>query len=292
MPITKPAVLLCSCNSLHAASPITSITSSFSGRQPPRQHTHSTRRYASVNHHRHAHGAFSHKGSDGTGWPKATYPTPYEIFAMKNDAPYTKKRFFELVKLYHPDKHSHSTAINHIPHPTRLERYRLIVAANDLLSDPAKRNLYDVHGVGWTGGKPQTLNETMRDADRSWRHKPGNAAHNATWEDWEKWYAAREGKPVDPLYMSNGLFASLVVVMCMIGAVAQMNRAGESGAEYMEMMNNSTEAVARQVARKTMAGAGLSKDERVDTFLRDRENVTYQFVPSRYENLDSEQEKP
>lgn len=91
--------------------------------------------------------------------------------------------------------------------------------------------------------------------------------------------------------MSNGLFASLVVMMCMVGALAQMNRAGESGAEFMEQRDRSDRAIGQQMARKTMRAAGRSKDERVDEFLRERENVSYQFVPARYDDIPPEQEK-
>lgn len=224
-------------------------------------------------------------------WPKATHPTPYEIFAMRKDAPYTKARFYQLVKLYHPDKHSHTDVVNHIPHATRTERYRLVVAANDLLSDPSKRHLYDTHGIGWSGGRIKSINETMRERDRSWRYEAGNASHNATWEDWEKWYDARDGKTRDPLYMSNGVFASIVVMMCMVGALAQMNRASESGADFLEQKAQADLAISRQMARTSRTGVGLSKDERVDSFLRERENVTYQFVPGRFDELPSEQDK-
>ncbi|KAF4966295.1 hypothetical protein FSARC_6028 [Fusarium sarcochroum] len=203
---------------------------------------------------------------------------------MKSDAPYTKHRFYQLVKVYHPDRHSHTPDIDNIPHTIRLERYRLIVAANDLLSDPSKRQLYDNHGLGWTGGRPQTHSETVRNADRAWRYKAGSAVNNATWEDWERWYNARDGKVKDPLYMSNGLFATIVVVMCMIGAFAQMSRADQYGADLMEMKNQSNLAIGQQVTRRNTVAAGRSKDERVDMFLKDRENINYAFQPGKYDN--------
>lgn len=214
-------------------------------------------------------------------WPKSPHPTPYDIFDIKKDAPYTKKRFYQLVKLYHPDKqHVHH---QQIPHQTRLERYRLVVAANDLLSDPVKRRLYDGHGIGWSGtGRAQTA----READRAWRHQPGSAAHNATWEDWERWHDARDGKPKQPLYMSNGLFATVVVMMCMIGAFAQMSRADHAGAEYMHATNAYSGAISKKLSQTTRSAAGLSKNERVDTFLRDRENVAYSFVPAKFDRPD------
>ncbi len=91
--------------------------------------------------------------------------------------------------------------------------------------------------------------------------------------------------------MSNGVFASIVVMMCMVGALAQMNRASESGADFLEQKAQADLAISRQMARTSRTGVGLSKDERVDSFLRERENVTYQFVPGRFDELPSEQDK-
>ncbi|KAH7155161.1 hypothetical protein B0J13DRAFT_219506 [Dactylonectria estremocensis] len=317
MPLNKPAVFRCSCNSL-AGFPCfqrkaTSTTSSALGSRPlhsssssPTSSTssstlssssaspfsllqsksipssHRRRSYATVNTGPH--------GGSPADWPKTPNPTPYDIFSMRRDDPYTKHRFFQLVKLYHPDKHSHDSAVQHVPTATRLERYRLIVAANDLLSDPNKRSLYDSQGVGWTGSRSPTLNESVRHAEKSWRHRPGNAARNATWEDWERWYDARDGRTVDSMYMSNGVFATLVVMLCMIGAFAQMSRAEQSGADYVETRNQSNLAIGRQMARSTYVASGQSKDERVDNFLRDRDNLSYEFTPSKYDALQPESE--
>ncbi|KAK4909169.1 J domain-containing protein 1, partial [Elasticomyces elasticus] len=95
-------------------------------------------------------------------WPAPphghVYPTPYQIFALEKSAPYSKARFYELVKLYHPDRnHCSSTPAPAPTHPERLshkvkiERYRLIVAAHTILSDPARRSAYDRFGAGWNG---------------------------------------------------------------------------------------------------------------------------------------------
>ena len=48
-------------------------------------------------------------------WPTALNPTPYDIFGHPKDAPYSKHRFYELVKLYHPDRHSHTAHGMHTP---------------------------------------------------------------------------------------------------------------------------------------------------------------------------------
>ncbi|PNY24949.1 Methylglutaconyl-CoA hydratase, mitochondrial [Tolypocladium capitatum] len=227
-------------------------------------------------------------------WPPTPHPTPYEIFDMHNGAPYTKRRFYQLVKLYHPDTHHCPGAPSSSPtssavsassppdlsHAARLERYRLVVAANNLLSDPSRRRLYDTHGIGWTDGHRAP---SLREADRAWRHQPGNAARNATWEDWERWHEAREGRGREPKHMSNGVFAALVVAMCTVGAMAQANRAETSAAQVVGLTQRRDAAIGQEMRKNTMVSAGRSKDERVDSFLRDRENVAYESAPGRYD---------
>ncbi|KHN97155.1 Heat shock protein DnaJ [Metarhizium album ARSEF 1941] len=221
--------------------------------------------------------------ADPPSWPRSPHPTPYEIFGMQRGAPYTKRRFYQLVKLYHPDTRdadSLPAPSQQLSHAARLERYHLVVAANDLLSDPSKRRLYDHHGIGWTGGQRVP---DLREADRTWRHQPGNASRNATWEDWEQWRNERNGKPSEPVYMSNGTFAALVVCMCMIGALAQMSRAEAAGEQHVDFAQQKDWAIGQKMRESTMASAGRTKDERVDTFLRDRENVSFDFRPGKYD---------
>jgi curved DNA-binding protein CbpA len=225
---------------------------------------------------------------------------------MPRKGPYTKKRFYQLVKLYHPDIHSshyeaaiHTTANSHttkprnsssssngITHSIRLERYRLVIKANDILSNPEKRHLYDQYGIGWT---ERSQNEQLRAADRSWRDQPGNAAMNATWEDWEKWHAARDPSQKQPpggFYMPNSVFAALVAMLCTIGALAQGRRAEVAGAHYVDVATQRHQDVSEEVRRSTSASAGMSQDERVERFLRDRENVIYSFSPGQYDSAE------
>ncbi|ETS02433.1 hypothetical protein M419DRAFT_46131, partial [Trichoderma reesei RUT C-30] len=240
-------------------------------------------------------------------WPKSPRPTPYEVLGISNKAAaYDKRRFYHLVKLYHPDTHDHhhhhhhnhnhnhnhnqtpssSTSSSSSPSPssssassikslspaTRLERYRMIVAANELLSNPPKRRMYDTHGLGWSHGDQPF--SPLRDIDRSWRHQPGSAANNATWEDWERWREAQQGgggKAGEPVYMSHGAFASIVVLMCLVGAMAQTNRAEASGAQYVGWADQHSADIGGRLRRNGSAVAGLSKDQRVDYFLRERE---------------------
>jgi hypothetical protein len=84
--------------------------------------------------------------------------------------------------------------------------------------------------------------------------------------------------------MSNGTFAALVVCLCMIGAFAQMSRADQYGADLLEMKQQSDLVIGQQVARRNTVAAGRSKDERVDMFLKDRENLNYAYQPGKYDS--------
>lgn len=125
-------------------------------------------------------------------WPKTkshnAIPTPYEIFGQLPSAPYSKRRFYELVKLYHPDAHTHksqsSMPKSRISESTRLYRYRLIIEANAILCCPDKRRAYDSCGAGWHG---------MPDMESIYRQRrdkpsPHDASRCATWEDWEAFW--------------------------------------------------------------------------------------------------------
>lgn len=69
-------------------------------------------------------------------WPKSSNPTPYEIFNLPRNASQKeiKSRYFLLVKQYHPD---------HAP-PTSVDRFRKVVESYKILSNPPKRQEYDL----------------------------------------------------------------------------------------------------------------------------------------------------
>lgn len=85
------------------------------------------------------------------------------------------------------------------------------------------------------------------------------------------------------MFMPNGTFAMLVAMMCIIGAMLQTQRAERSGSQYMETTSLHNQAVGKEVRKSTQLSAGMSQDERVGRFLRDRENVQFQFAPGKFE---------
>ncbi|RAL10127.1 J domain-containing protein [Aspergillus homomorphus CBS 101889] len=100
-----------------------------------------------------------HKKSDS--WPStADELTPYRVLGLQPGEPYRKSAFYERAKLYHPDRHR--TVPSALAPTVRASRYRMIVAAHELLSDPHKRQAYDRWGVGWMAAPQKTAGGARR----------------------------------------------------------------------------------------------------------------------------------
>ncbi|KAH7028852.1 uncharacterized protein B0I36DRAFT_349840 [Microdochium trichocladiopsis] len=223
-------------------------------------------------------------------WPKSHKPSPYEIFGQHRHAPYSKAKFYELVKIYHPDTHRNGSSRSPVSDAVRLERYRLIVAANNILSDPVKRQSYDRFGLGWDG--PAGAETAARNAAyRSWREEPGNPSMNATWEDWERWYAQRDGRVYakqQPVYMPNGMFVFVLCLLVMVGSVGQARRASASTLNLVEMREQNHMAISDTMRKRQVDQATLNRHERVEHFLRQRDGWRLAEADSREHNHSDE----
>jgi len=214
-------------------------------------------------------------------WPVCQDPTPYDIFNLARGAPYSKAGFYELVKIYHPDR-SHHMAHHSMSHTTKLERYHLVVAANEILRDPVKRRAYDLHGAGW--GRRPDAQSLYRNADRPWRQEPGNAANNATWEDWQRWYEERDGKRQEPVFMSNAGFAAIILLFVLVGGWGQATRAGRHSVNIVESRDRRHEGISRDMRQRQSEFAGLTREGRVESFLRLREGWGYSSAATRHDS--------
>ncbi|KAL9603664.1 MAG: hypothetical protein Q9219_000983 [cf. Caloplaca sp. 3 TL-2023] len=220
-------------------------------------------------------------------WPElskpSVIPTPYEIFQLEKTAPYSKRRFYELVKLYHPDRHAHSCNVPHIdtlPQDVKMKRYRLVVAANDILSDPTRRRAYDQVGAGWSshpdvGGPAYNSDQAMK-TKWSGFHQNDSPAANATWEDWERWYqrnsrdARKEAQ--SPVYTSNGGFITMVACVVVLGAFSQASRVDEHQrffADRIELVHSDCSKNIQQRKDETRDFSGTEPN--ISKFMRSRE---------------------
>ncbi|KAL8945111.1 MAG: hypothetical protein Q9211_000384 [Gyalolechia sp. 1 TL-2023] len=244
------------------------------------------RGYATTRNHASSPSAFH-----GLPWPElptpSSVPTPYEIFQLEKAAPYSKRRFYDLVKLYHPDRHGHSfnvAQIDCLSRTTKMKRYRLVVAANDILSDPSRRKAYDRYGAGWDGhrdiGRPAYNSGQATRQRWSGFHDNESPAANATWEDWERWYQRNSGGAQTPVYTSNGGFVTLVVFVVLLGAFSQASRVDEHQhyfASRMELVHNDCSKNIQQ--RKDGTRQLSSTEQAILRFMRSREQGDIRDIP-------------
>ncbi|KEF62426.1 uncharacterized protein A1O9_00398 [Exophiala aquamarina CBS 119918] len=226
-----------------------------------------------------------HEFRDNMNWPcRATpfTPTPYEIFDITKNGVYSKHKFLELVKIYHPDRSGHATELSHIE---RLERYRLVVQAHEILSDPVKRRAFDASGAGWG-----TRNNASRHS-RGFTNPEGKpygygAGHdssifqNATWEDWERWYRRQdnsEKQAYSGTYIHPNAFASFVILLAVLSGVLQATRAGQYSGTLEEKARAFTEETSRFLNSRAdhFKDNQVTRDGRVTHFLQKRDPSKY-----------------
>lgn len=169
----------------------------------------------------------------------------------------------------------------------RVERYRLVIAANCVLSDPAKRSAYDRFGAGWYGRVDTGFSKYRGgySSKAEWSgFKSSPIMHNATWEDWERWYQTCNGSKrakQEPTYVSNGGFVTLVAVVVVLGAVGQRTWIEGYSASLIKQIdmvhdNNSKGVESRRRASQQLG----NRDERLESFLKARDSYGYDTVSS------------
>ena len=281
--LKKPSVILSSYHNAHClySSQPYSLNNPASPRNPS-ERTLSRRRDPWWKSYPSAHSTISyHDQQKNPPWPNLSSSlqglTPYQIFDIEKGAPYSKQRFYQLVKIYHPDRNIHGNRhhdIRSLSGAVKMERYRLVVAAHEILSDPEKRAAYDASGAGWNG-RPEHRAPRYHWASKDnnpWSgfDKNDSSFSNATWEDWEKWYQRDKVKQA-PVYFSNGGFLVLVITVLFLGGFGQSIRIGDYSDTFkrqVEIAHDDASKALRQ--RKTESVGFGNKDERLQNFLKSR----------------------
>ena len=287
--LKKQGVILSSYGNLHSlyCSQSTSINSPTTLNHPSRPtqkpggRTSQWRGHASVRSEE-----LSQHQIDDLLWPRLSHasavPTPYQILCVKRGDPYSKRRFYELAKIYHPDRNGHENDHVHLGSlsgSVKMERYRMIVAAHEILSDPSKRRAYDAFGAGWEGrpehGAP--IYHWGQKNETTWSGFDTNDSpfRNATWEDWEKWYQRGKAKQ-EPVYFSNGGFLVLVITAVFLGGFGQSVRVGDYSNIFQRQVEMVHDDASKALRRRKSESAGFgNKDERLQHFLKSRDPRGY-----------------
>ncbi|CEH18741.1 Molecular chaperone (DnaJ superfamily) [Ceraceosorus bombacis] len=229
-------------------------------------------------HPRHAHSQIA--GSEDSSLSELAFPTssnftPYDVFHLPKTASSLdiKARYYDLVRLYHPDKQ----AANHVegaPLAAEMERQRrqeweVMQQAYDLLKHDHRRRRYDAAGIGWTAG----IGSAVRGSTSPW-HGPPSARKG--WEfrgsghdgfGWQS-YAKAQGSSHDfygsnpapdpksgPRYMPNAhFFLAVGGLTWSLAAVQYVRLANESKERNVQLEQKSALAAqslerARQLAK-------------------------------------------
>lgn len=234
---------------------------------------------------------------DNMNWPcrksSSWTPSPYEIFELEKNGVYSKHKYYQLVKIYHPDRNTNGSVCEGLSHIERLERYRLVVQAHEILSDPVKRRAYDTSGAGWGATRTATRHSRgyTNGEGKQYGFGPDDDSsifQNATWEDWERWHRRHEQPSKQDYvgtYMHPNAFASFVILLAVISGVLQATRAGQFTGSIEERAQAFTEETRSFLASRAdhfqqnqIGGTG-----RVKHFLEKRD-------PSKYGLKDEEEE--
>ncbi|KAK2757357.1 hypothetical protein FQN54_004871 [Arachnomyces sp. PD_36] len=278
----KKTSILCCCGGFPlGAFPISSrLPSSPSPIRDNRQRTQTSfrrqcRQYANVRD------VDPSESDNDLSWPHTHTYTPYDIFKQGRGDPYSKRRFYELVKIYHPDRPCNNhPQCRHISDAVRLERYRLVVAAHEILSDPIKRDTYDRFGADWHQWNRITgFNHDGTEAvgtQQPYGRGEGfddSVFKNATWEDWERWYQRHEPRRPQNYDVSQNTFASLVILIAIFAGVGQLSTFGSYSTSVEERLKEINEQCSRFLAgrREQTLSQMNSQDARVQNFLIKRD---------------------
>ena len=219
--------------------------------------------------------------------PPSRSPTPYEIFHIDRGQAYSKRTFYELVKLYHPDRNGINVpGHERVSGDVKLERYRLVILAHEILSDPIKRREYDRCGAGWVE-RNERWSRSRHSGGYHSEHTGGpfgfgagydaSPFRNATWEDWERWYARTQPRPqaYEGNYISPNGFASLIILLAVISGVAQATQAGQYSLNLEDKIRTRNQETHNFLESRVEDSNDLGHDGRIRMFLEKRDPTRY-----------------
>jgi len=169
-------------------------------------------------------------------WPGMKYPTPYEIFGLNTNITSRltndqlrelKKKYHKYVKIYHPDLSLSRDILDPIitgkilTMEEKVNRFKVISQAYDILTNQHKKRLYDLNRSNWSHGTPSSndLNDLFRsrnfssdDTSRYW--------HAGTWEDMNEFNERnKNGEDDSTEQIKYVIFWAIGMLICIEGSV-------------------------------------------------------------------------
>lgn len=114
--------------------------------------------------------------------------TPYDLLQVPKSASASdiKSQYYDLVKTLHPDRAA-SKPLDKKEYERRLEKFRSVVKAYDLLKDPKKRAMYDKFGMGWEFDVSSVLAQAERQRYTWAARGQFRPRTQAEWDHWHMW---------------------------------------------------------------------------------------------------------
>lgn len=194
-------------------------------------------------------------------WPSTPNPTPYDIFGLEPNKPVYDKRklqdtYFQLVKLYHPDRGITGNT----------ERFKKVVEAHGILKDESKRLSYDF---------------TRSQAPSRDSARPFYTKSEAPFEediDINYWSNRNQQKFDQGLYDNRVWVLKFVTTVTITFAIINLMLLRKASEARDEVLSLETERAAAQLLRSfTNNGNGGDAQQRIERFLSDRQRMLDRF---------------
>lgn len=213
--------------------------------------------------------SYSSSDSHNFRWPTRANPTPYEIFNLPPTATpqEIKRRYYQLVKKYHPDSHSSSTEA----YQERLARFRQVVQANELLSSARRRRMYDRTGYD---GRDVNVNDIMNDPCHWQGNYEGRFRSNGTTfrqRSDGKFEGYFDGNKAQPYYTSNANIAGGIIVTMVLVGVLQFSSVQNSAQRAVERKRVVHERAALNLREARSNARSSGRRDMIEAFRQRRE---------------------
>lgn len=200
-------------------------------------------------------------------WPSVPHPTPYQIFGLnpleKPEAKRVRQIYFELVKIYHPDRGGDS------------ERFKRIVEANKVLNDHSK-------GIN-TAWKSDGSASKPASSQKAHYYHP--QTHNFDDYDYGYWSNQNQQQFDESLRANRIWVLKLVVSFTVIVAFLNMVVLKKMSTTRNEMLNRETERVASMLAQSLADPREDDPESRIARFLAHRQRTLDRFGEFSYDSI-------
>lgn len=220
-------------------------------------------------------------GSSGIpDWPRSSRPTPYEIFNTTPtafDKKELKKTFYAMAKAYHPDTQG---IIGGLSYDVRVDRFKKISAAYEILKDDSKRRAFDGRQQFSRAARASTSGSASWDPfygfDPSYAGHPDFEAARSRNYDHTKYRKAADEKFQQDLREGT---KQLFILFCIaVGVLGIVETAALFRLSDWAKARSDTESyrLGLEVERaRRNYDLGLMPDDRIARFLAARESTAY-----------------